>query len=249
MTLSSVKMNIDRDFLRDLMGSVTDRCIICGADIFDNFTGFCQHCIKDVVFNNGKTCLRCGVRITGEENYCSNCVSGEMWFDRAYSAFSYEGNIVKAIHSLKFGNMAGYAKVLAGYLAYIAVGKNIPFDVVCYVPMTERAEKLRRYNQSQSLSQYFCDILSKDRPLPLLVKVRETQRQEQLDKYSRLRNLDNAFKADKNYDIKNKTVLVIDDVKTTGTTLEQCARALKKAGASRVYCLTVASREEKVLVQ
>ena len=81
------------------------------------------------------------------------------------------------------------------------------------------------------------------------MKVRETQRQEQLDKYSRLRNLDNAFKADKNYDIKNKTVLVIDDVKTTGTTLEQCARALKKAGASRVYCLTVASREEKVLVQ
>lgn len=240
---------IDKDILRNLLSDVTQKCMVCGVDIFDNITGFCSHCSKDIVFNDGKTCLRCGVRLTGEENYCSNCVSDANYFDRAYSAFSYDGNIVKVIHALKFGNMAGYARVLAGYLAYLVVKNDITFDEVCFVPMTAKSQKLRRYNQSQLLSQYFCDILSKDCPKPLLVKVRETARQETLDKYSRKCNLDKAFAVDKQFNVKGKTVLVIDDVKTTGATLEQCARALKEAGAVRVYCLTVASREENVLVE
>ena len=220
----------------------TDRCLICGRDVFDGL-GFCPDCAKDVVYNNGKICKRCGVGIDGEEDYCGNCAFDKIYFDKAYSVFSYEGAVQKAILSMKFNNLASYAKVFAKYLLFIADKYSLEYDAVTFAPMSKKAKRKRRYNQAEQLAKHFCAMQDKDGLLvEAVVKIRETVAQEQLSKAERKTNLIGAYAA--NADVSGKRVLVIDDVKTTGATLNECAKVLKRAGATAVYCLTVAARKE-----
>lgn len=219
------------------------RCIVCGKDVFDG-TAFCAECMKDVVYNNGKTCKRCGVGIDGDEDYCGNCAFDKIYFDKAYSVFSYEGAVQQAILSMKFNNLGSYAKAFAKYLVFLAQKVNLSYDVVTYAPMSKQSLRKRRYNQAQLLAKYFCSLQDKDELLAeAIVKTKETEAQEKLGKEERKTNLVDAYKA--NADVKGKRVLVIDDVKTTGATLNECAKVLKCAGATAVYALTVASRRER----
>lgn len=228
--------------LAEIVAPTDFKCINCGREIFDD-TGFCAECIESVVFNNGKTCKRCGVGIDGAEDYCGNCSFDKIYFDRSYAVFSYEGIVQHAILQMKFNNMGRYAKVFARYLAFMSARQNLQFDVVCYPPMSTKSKRARHYNQSQLLAEYFCDILDKsDCYCDALVKVKETERQEQLGKQERKVNLVGSYKV--NADVKGKRVLVIDDVKTTGATLNECAKVLKRAGAVSVVGLTVSARKE-----
>ncbi len=230
-----------KEILQDALAP-TFKCMNCGADVFDE-TGFCQNCLKEVVFNNGKTCRRCGVAIYGDEDYCGNCAFDKIYFDRAFSPFSYQGAVQKALLNLKFHHIATNAKVLARYLVYMAMAYGLQYDLVTFVPMTEKAQKVRGYNQAELLAKYFCDILDvSDKFVCALCKMKDTERQESLGKRERKENLVGAFSAQGF--VKGKVVLLIDDIKTTGATLNECAKALKKKGATKVICITVASREE-----
>ncbi len=233
------------DAIAESIAPVKFRCINCGRDIFDE-TGFCTDCIKKVVFNNGKTCKRCGVGIDGAEDYCGNCTFDKIYFDKSFAVFSYEGIIQHAILEMKFNNKGRYAKVFARYLVFMAVKQNIEFDIVCFPPMSAKSKRERNYNQSELLAEYFCDILDRnDCCVDALVKVRETERQEQLNKQDRKVNLKGSYKINPQIDVKGKRVLVIDDVKTTGATVNECAKVLKKAGAVSVTGLTVSARKER----
>ncbi|MCH5157155.1 MAG: ComF family protein [Clostridiales bacterium] len=224
------------------MFAPTCRCVVCGKDVFDA-TSFCADCSKDVIYNNGKTCKRCGVGIDGEEDYCENCAFDKIYFDKAYSVFSYEGAVQKAILAMKFNNLGTHAKAFAPYLVFMARNANLDYDIVTFAPMSRKSLRKRRYNQAQLLAKYFCNLQNKDELLvEAIVKHKETEAQEQLDKAQRKTNLIGAYKI--NADVKGKRVLVIDDVKTTGATLNECAKVLKRAGATAVYGLTVASRKE-----
>jgi len=230
--------------LIEAIAPVEFKCINCGRDIFDEL-GFCKDCLKEVVFNNGKTCKRCGVGIDGAEDYCGNCSFDKIYFDRSYAVFSYEGAVQKAILQMKFNGKGRYAKVFARYLAYCACKNNLEFDAVCFPPMSAKAKRKRFYNQSQLLAEYFCDIINcNDRYLDALTKVKETERQEKLGKSARKENLVGAYKVIA--DVKGKRVLVIDDVKTTGATLNECAKVLKRAGAVSVVGLMVSARKENI---
>ena len=114
--------------------------------------------------------------------------------------------------------------------------------------MTEQSQKERGYNQAQILAQKYGELIGKS-PINALIKKKQTQRQEQLGRAERKKNVDNAFAvADKNL-VKNKAILLIDDVKTTGATLNNCAKALKRAGATSVVCITLASTPEQFVYQ
>ena len=225
------------------MFAPTCRCLVCGKDVFDG-TGFCADCSSDAVYNNGKTCVRCGVGIDGEEEYCGNCAFDKIYFDKAYSVFSYEGAVQKAILSMKFNNLASYAKVFASYLVFMAQKFNLNYDLVTFAPMSRKAFTKRRYNQAEMLAKHFCLLQDKDSMLvEAIVKTKETSAQEQLSKAERKTNLIDAYSI--NADVRGMRMLVIDDVKTTGATLNECAKVLKNAGATAVYGLTVAARRER----
>ncbi len=223
------------------------RCLQCGCDMFDD-TAFCEHCKKQVVFNNGKTCLYCGVAIDGAEDYCGTCVEEKNYFDRAYSAFSYEGAVKNAILGMKFRNYGSNAAVFARYLVYLARKNDLQYDIVTFVPMSPSSFKRRRYNQSELLALGFCDITEEnDKFCCALAKIKETAKQETLGRKERKENLVGCFAAAA--DVKGKRVLLIDDVKTTGSTLNECAKVLKRKGAVSVIGLTVASRKENYMYE
>lgn len=231
-------------FLRELFAPMQFRCVCCGKDVFDE-TGFCEQCKKDVAYNNGKTCKRCGVAIEGEEDYCGNCAFDKIYFDRAYSPFCYEGAIRDVILAMKFNNLGGNAAVLARYLVYVAQREHLVYDAVTYAPMSRASYKKRGYNQARLLAEEFCAILNNtDLLAECIVKVRDTEPQEKLSRAERKTNLTGSYRIHPAADVKGKRVLVIDDVKTTGATLNECAKALKRAGAAEVIALTVASRRE-----
>ena len=228
-------------FLKELFNSLSnpfDKCLSCGADCFDK-SGICQNCLEYFHFNNGKTCLKCGCKLTGKNDYCGNCAE-QVFFDKAYSVFVYEDGIRKVIHSLKFGNNGAIAQVLAKHLADLYHLKGISCDLITYVPMDKSAQKQRGYNQSLLLCEAFCDIINKE-CFNLLKKIKNTKRQEQLNMKERKENLRGSFAVVDKELVRDKTILIIDDVKTTGSTANECARMLKKSKAKAVYVLTVAS--------
>lgn len=239
-----LKWHVVADKIADAVAPVEFSCMCCGKEIFDEL-GFCVDCMKTVVYNNGKTCKRCGVGIDGAEDFCGNCAFDKVYFDKSYAAFSYEGAVQQAILHMKFNGRGRYAKVFAKYLAHLATKNKLQFDAVCFPPMSVKAKRQRFYNQSQLLARYFCDIMDcTDKYVDALVKVKETERQEKLNKADRKHNLVGAYKV--KADVKGKRVLVVDDVKTTGATLNECAKVLKKAGAASVVGLMVSARKEFV---
>ncbi len=229
-----------------VFGDVRHKCMLCGAEVFDN-SGLCSNCYSLMPRNIGKTCIKCGCSLPTEELYCINCSHGNNYIDRAYSVFVYEDSVPRIIRSVKFSNRADRTYVLAQMLVDKARQLQLSCDIVCNVPMTTSAQKVRGYNQSQLLSWYFCDIMGRQY-CNALVKVRNTIPQEQLTRAERRANLNGAFRADKAL-VKGKHILLIDDVMTTGTTLDSCAKAAKRAGALSVVGLCVASGTIKLTME
>ena len=217
-----------------------DKCLCCGADVFDEIA-ICGECEKEFVFNNEKTCQRCGCKILGEADFCGVCGTTQRSFDRGFSVFVYQKEIVKIIHEIKFRNQSQHCFPLAKFLVEKAMNEHIDFDLVTYVPMTQTAKNNRGFNQAELLAQSFCNILKIPFEKDILLKTRDTKRQETLAFAQRQKNVENCFKVAKKELVKGKNVLLIDDVRTTGATSNECSIALKKAKCNKVYVLTVAS--------
>lgn len=176
-----------------------------------------------------------------------------------YSAFDYEGGIREAIHRLKFNDRPGNASVLVN-LSYpllepVLCFKKPPFnrsakyDIIIPVPIHFLKKRQRGYNQSRLLA----DSLAKLMQIPVrenvLVKVLNTPSQSTLGRGDRYENLKGAFKVKKKEKVSGLRILLVDDVMTTGSTLEQCGKALMAAGASQVDAYVVAIRRKLISPQ
>ena len=222
-------------------------CLLCGKDIFDQ-QNFCDECKKQIFFNDKKTCKICGVEIYGDQSVCLRCGKDVPIFDKAISPINYEGRIMGLVKNFKYGNARYLAKVFSKYMVDKFVASNLTVDVVVPVPMTQKALQKRGYNQAELLAKQVCLDLNLPLDTTNLVKVVDTIQQEKLSMSKRKENLQKAFDiVDKNA-FCGKRVLVIDDVKTTGTTLNRIAKLLKKYKAKEVYGLTAFSVREKIRV-
>ena len=191
-------------------------------------------------------CLETAERL---ENPCTGCgkPEGECECGRynfklnITAPFAYTGSIVEAIHRFKFGGDRNVHTFLAGYMAESAKEKfsGVEFDLVTCVPQTARRKRQRGYNQSALLAKGCAKQLG----LPCkeaLLKTRNTKDQHKLKAKERAENLKGAFSVNDTSVINGKTVLLCDDIKTTGATLNECRKTLLKAGAKEVYCVTAA---------
>ena len=184
-------------------------------------------------------CYICGLPRSGP------CVCGtnrsKTWLlDGLRSPFRFEGTIREAIHSLKYRNIRAIAGPLAEYLADYHRGESLKTDVLVAVPLHSKRLRERGYNQSELLAR----SLAKAGGLPLIAdclhRTRDTPPQARSTNVEERRaNVARAFSC-KPGSVTGKSVLIIDDVTTTGATLEACAQELKKAGAISVWALTVA---------
>lgn len=201
------------------------RCLLCGK-IIPQQELFCQSCAKDVP---EEPCQRrFSLPGSGAEGF------------RTLSPLSYRGGFRKTLYRYKFRGQKALAKPLGRLMAQTVRKTGASFDAVAWVPMTKQKRRNRGYDQSELLAKTVAEILVIP-CLPLLEKVRETGTQHELSRKERIKNVKNAYQAI--WEAKGKSVLLIDDIITTGSTLSECAGELYEAGAKRVFGLCAADAQ------
>jgi len=219
------------------------KCNLCGKELFEEMRfSLCPDCMPKRV---DKGCLRCGRSISTEANYCLECQNKEQAFDRAYAPFIFEGNAAKLIYKLKYGNQRILAKELALFMWDCFLDKNFSPDVVTFVPMHKKRQKLRGYNQAQILAQEIGKNIGVE-VRELLLRMLYTKNLARMNAQKRREAIENAIILKENEVVKGKKVLLIDDVFTTGVTSRVCSDILKNNGANRVEVLTFATSKELI---
>ena len=197
--------------------------------------------------NDGASrCERCSRPLVAEERFCPTCTTGEVaHFDKATSPTIFDGAMTTMMYRFKFGRRSDYADYFASLLQS-EVKSLPPCDVI--VPVPTRADKIRERGYDQ------CDLLGKTLAsrikLPVvgaLSRALDARDQVGLSGRERRENVYGTVKLVDGAMIKGKTVLLVDDVLTTGSTVSECARVLKRAGAIAVYAVTVAITPVKVI--
>jgi ComF family protein len=172
---------------------------------------------------------------------CALCRRGAFSFERARSFGWHEGALRGIIQQFKYRDMRPLAKPLAARLSAILAGMDAgSLDLVLPVPLHRNRERLRGFNQAGSLAKH----LAKQARMPLggrdCVRVRDTRPQTGLRGAERRKNVRGAFAVPHPERVRGRRVLLVDDVLTTGATVDACARALKQAGAQSVWVVTLA---------
>ena len=215
-------------------------CTFCGREIFGN-KPLCRDCDSALPRNDRYICDRCGRKTPYPTTACSDCAGKTLYFDVARSAFTYDAPISFALQNLKYRGRKFLAEELAAEMEKTYLKTFYPCEAVVCVPTSENKIKERGYNQSELLASALSKRISVPFIRGALVKTRDTGSQVGLSQKERLINLSGSFAVKDRKLIEDKTVLLIDDVLTTGTTTNLAAKKLKSAGAKSVFILTAAS--------
>lgn len=217
------------------------KCIVCGKEMHPNRYGLCDACKLDI---NENYCVRCGRHKVGIGDYCNECAGEVLYFDEARSAVNYDKNARDLVLRLKFGNARYLAKHISQYLLDILLLSDWSADCITFVPIHKKRQRKRGYNQAELLANELAAHV--DLPcVKLLEKTSNTVNQARLNREARMKNLSGTFKA---VEKPPEHVILIDDVMTTGSTLNECSKTLKRAGVKIVYALTFASVPERPLL-
>jgi len=179
-------------------------------------------------------------------HFCPHCSERTPSFDKAGSLGAYRGVLRNAIHHLKYRDKPQLARPLAALLADYArsnatMFNNLHFDSVLAVPIHQTRKKQRGYNQAERLAAAFCKETGLTQERELVRRSRTTRSQVGLSATERIANMTDAFTVTDPARSAGKTYLIVDDVLTTGSTLNSCAQVLKTSGANAVFCLTIAA--------
>jgi len=213
------------------------RCAVCGH--LESF--LCPDCRSALPRAGPPRCVICWQPTSG--GACHRCEESRPSFDGLRSAFVFEGGARDIVHKLKYQNQSVLAAPMADLLFDLLADSPLPADVLVPVPLFLRRKRVRGYNQSALLAQALA------RPLGLPVNEKTLGRTRNTASQARTANSDerranvrDAFVC-KDGSLTGKQVLLIDDVSTTGATLDACARALRRGGAGSVWALTFAHED------
>lgn len=230
--------------VRESLFNLRWKCNICGREIFDGGY-FCPSCAEKVVRNDGYICNHCGAPVPYPVEYCEKCKETNLSFDFMRSAYIYGDGVGKLVKNLKYGRRAYVAEILAEEMVELYLKTGYDAEIVVFVPMSKKRERRRGYNQAALLAEAFCKATGVELALDALGVGGQREEQIGLSGVERQRNVKSTFKVLNAADIKGKRVLAIDDVTTTGATMEHLSAALKKCGAESVMCLTAAVTPDK----
>ncbi len=220
------------------------KCICCDEELFDTREdGLCDKCRQELSYIT-KSCDKCGREIYDEGKYCVDCKDISYAFDKVYSCLNYDGTITKLIYNLKYGGQ----KFLASYLASFIVEKikqnDIKFDILTYVPLNANRQRKRGFNQAELIANEVAKRLGITTTC-LLRRVKDTSFQARLSREERIDNLKDAFELIDKKAVKGKTILLLDDIFTTGTTMSECSKLLKSGKAKSVLGITLSHAKKK----
>jgi ComF family protein len=220
------------------------RCPACAESVTSQ-GALCADCWRDMHFITTPMCHRCGLPFEygmGAEMLCGRCMETPPAFTRAVSVFRYDDKSRPQVLAFKFHDRTQLAPFFGAWLARAGAEFTTLADVIVPVPLHYRRLLSRRYNQAALLAHVLANLTG----LPLLPhtlqRKKSTAAQSGLSHKGREDNVRGAFHVPKKLrrPVKGKAVLLVDDVMTTGATMNACARALRDAGAKDVYALTLA---------
>jgi ComF family protein len=219
-------------------------CAVCSADV-GGHEYLCENCRSRAPRINPPFCAKCSEPFSGaitQTFTCANCAHRTLHFDSAVAAYRSRGMVRKLVHEFKYGRHRHLRHPLAAWLAEAMNDPRLAgrrFDLIVAVPLHPARQRERGFNQAELLAE----LLGTRTAIPLrptLERIRYTKTQTAYDRAERMENLHDAFRLRKNADVRGLRVLLIDDVLTTGSTLSECARVLKEAGAISVHAATAA---------
>lgn len=235
--------NIRDNLLRIVYPS---RCPICGNIIdYGKPLLVCEKCRGEIKYICEPCCKKCGKPlVVREQEYCYDCSRQEHEFTRGLSLWLYDKEVQKSIYNFKYNNKREYARIYINELTKYHREKIISWRAQCLIPVPVHKAKMRErgFNQAELLAKE----LGKQLELPvndkLIIRCKETTPQKQLNSKERKNNLKKAFKISNN-DVKLKKVILVDDIYTTGATIDSISAVLKNAGVSNVYFVSISIGE------
>ncbi|MCQ2519280.1 MAG: ComF family protein [Lachnospiraceae bacterium] len=219
------------------------RCAVCDGALDKNEFGICMECKKKIKYIEGKLCFKCGRPTEDSKDYCRECAGHTHVFDAGRSVFSYE-TIGESIYRFKYMNRpeyAGfYAEVIATELKYWI--EALEADGIIPVPLHKNRLKSRGYNQAELISRELSKRINVPVYSDVILRKKDTIPQKKCDKNQRIINMKKAFIVNKN-GVKLEKVIVVDDIFTTGSTIDSMASELRKSGVEKIYFITVSAAE------
>lgn len=234
-------MNKLQKFFKIIISSIYPKKCVCCGEIIDEDKFLCDLCDQKIErMNIEQFCLDCGC----ETDECC-CKYNIYRFSGVVSAFKNSGIAQKAYYSYKFSKKEHYSTFFAEEICKTVknIYKDVDFDLICYVPSFRKYD----YNHCAYIARKISQQLNLPLHSALLSCVKKCKKQHKSTIKERISNVENKYSS--NYRIDNATVLLIDDIKTTGSTLDECAKILLYAGAKNVYCATVLGSAAKKAIE
>ena len=220
------------------------QCVVCELHARAPATSICTHCEADFFAASLVRCERCAIRISdgkpGAQRMCGRCLTTMPHFDATTTLADYVSPVDGMVMAMKFTARLDLADLFGRLLArrWSALPDAAPDAIVIPVPLAFERVRQRGFNQSSHIARAFAAAAARPLVVDRLLRVRHTPPQLSLALNERRRNVRGAFAVEGRLDGRN--VFVVDDVMTTGSTLDEVARALKRAGAAHVHNLIVA---------
>jgi len=216
-----------------------EKCPICQNPCLNHETApICDDCWRSIRQYDGPLCRKCGTPLVSDVSIkCGECLKEEPDFEFARSFGLYDDPLRKGINLLKYHGKKRLSRPLSDLLIKAGVPET---DAVIPVPLHHKRLRKREFNQSALISKYIAAETKSNLILDCLIKVRDTLPQVGLRYKARVKNIKGAFKVSNNEFIKEKSIILVDDVVTTGATIRECSRTLKKAGAGKIYVISLA---------
>jgi competence protein ComFC len=198
----------------------------------------CNECLAGILKIKDQTCPFCNT-ISSQGRLCKRCKNKRNLNGVISFGYFKDKCLKEIIHAYKYEDLFALKTFLAEQLLNLIKTEELNFDCLTYVPLSKKRQAKRGYNQSQLIAIELGKLFGKD-VYSTLIKTKETKTQVGLSRKNRISNLSEAFRIRNPEIIKGKRIIIIDDVITTGATLEECAKLLKEKGASQVWGLTIA---------
>lgn len=232
---------ITRFFKRfiELLTPSDTSCVVCGREIFEG--EMCANCAKDFFKNDKKRCICCSrPTISSDDVVCEQCkLMNERYFDKAFAPLVYTGVMLGLVRKFKYNERRDIGVYLSKFM--LEEYKNVPtVDIIVSVPMWKGKYRSRLYSTADELAKHVSEGTGIEYFNDVVIKIRDTGTQTELSGKERLDNVKGSFRVKRRSLVKNKRILLVDDVFTTGATVNEVARVLKGANADKVYVLTSA---------
>ena len=213
-------------------------CPMCDK-IISRHENICTNCHSKLVYIHEPKCKKCGKELRDEaKEYCADCSVKKHYFDLNVAVFEYSAMVSKSLYKFKYHNRRTYARFYGEAIAKHCANdiRRWNPDVIVPVPIHYKKRIKRGYNQATLIARELGKEINIYVDEKYLYRVVNTRPMKELNKTNRKKNVENAFKIYKNV-VKYTKIILVDDIYTTGSTLDACAKALLGAGASEVFCI------------